>query len=144
METKVKIWTKSELNKLQYEIIGAVIEVHRHLGPGLLESVYHRCLKHELTLRGIFFESELKTYINYKDMEEKDEDTLRCDLLVEKAIVLELKSVTCFAPIHETKLMNYMRLLKKPKGLLVNFNCTNIVEEGYKSLVNEIYRQLPD
>lgn len=144
METKEKLWTKSELSKLQYDIIGAVIEVHRHMGPGLLESVYHRCLKYELNLRGMFFESELKTYLNYKDMEEKEEDTLRCDLLVERAIVLELKSVTTFAPIHESKLLNYMRLLKKPKGLLINFNCTNIVEEGYKSYVNDIYRRLPD
>ena len=144
METKEKIWTKTELNQLQYEIIGAAIEVHKHLGPGLLESVYHKCMKYELTLRGINFESEFRTPINYKDMEEADEESLRCDLLVENIILVELKSVLAFVPIFETILMSYMRLSEKPKGLLINFNCLNIVDGGYKSFVNDIYRRLPE
>jgi len=135
--------TKTELNKLQYEIIGAAIEVHKHMGPGLLESVYHRCMKHELHKRGIKFQSEVRIPVRYKDVTFEDEP-LRCDLLVEGAIVVELKAIECFAPIHQTVLMTYMRLQEKPKGLLINFTCNNISEEGYKSFVNDFYKLLPD
>ncbi|HLP13349.1 MAG TPA: GxxExxY protein [Flavobacteriales bacterium] len=135
--------TTKELNKLQYEIIGAAIEVHKHMGAGLLESVYHRCMKSELTKRGIKFESEVRINVRYKD-EVFEDEVLRCDLLVEKAIVVELKAIEAFAPIHQTILLTYMRLQEKPKGLLINFTCENIVEEGYKSFVNEYYRLLPD
>jgi len=135
--------TKGDLNKLQYEIIGAAIEVHKHMGPGLLESVYHRCMKHELANRGIKFRSEVKINLNYKDLELEDE-FLRCDLLVEDIIVVELKAVECFAPIHETILLTYMKLQEVPKGLLINFTCSNIADGGYKSFVNNFYRLIPD
>lgn len=135
--------TKKDLNKLQYEIIGAAIEVHKHMGAGLLESVYHRCMKSELARRGIKFESEVRMNVKYKD-EVFEDEILRCDLVVENAIVVELKAVESFAPIHQTILLTYMRLQEKPKGLLINFTCDNIVDEGYKSFVNEYYRILPD
>jgi GxxExxY protein len=135
--------TKDWLNKLQYEIVGSAIEVHKHMGPGLLESVYHRCMKSELTKRGIKFDSEVRIPVKYKD-EVFKEELLRCDLLVENSIVVELKAVEEFAPIHQTILLTYMRLLEKPKGLLINFTCNNIFKEGQKSFVNEYYKLLPD
>lgn len=95
--------TKKYLNQLTYHIIGATIEVHKELGPGLLESVYHKCLKQELFLRKIKFTSEQIVPVKYKGTEFEAE--LRCDLLVEDAIVVELKSVDAIAPIFEAQLL---------------------------------------
>ena len=134
--------TKSYLKNLIYQVIGAAIEVHKALGPGLLESVYHRCLMHELTLRGIYFESEVDVPINYKGL--KLGADLRLDLLVEKVLPVELKSTNGFHPIHEAIIISYMGLLKKPEGLLINFNVVNLYKEGQKTFVNELYRDLPD
>lgn len=134
--------TKSYLTDLVYKVNGAAIEVHKALGPGLLESVYHKCLKHELSLRGIKYQSELVIPINYKGIE-LDAD-LRVDLLVEGALPVELKTTDGFHPIHEAIIMSYMKLLEKPEGLLINFNVTNIFKEGQKTFVNELYRNLPD
>lgn len=101
--------TKSYLKDLTYQINGAAIEVHKFLGPGLLESIYHKCLKKELDVRGISFTSELLVPINFKGL---DVDTnLRCDLFIENCIVLELKTVDDFAPIHQAQLLTYMKLL---------------------------------
>jgi len=133
--------TKEKLNNLTYQIIGAAIEVHKHLGPGLLESIYHRCLKHELSIRNISYSTELSIPINYK--EECLDANLRCDLLIENTIVLELKAVEVLVPIFETKLLSYMGLLQKPKGILINFCCFNLVKEGQKTFVNEYFRDLP-
>lgn len=135
--------TKGYTNKLQYEIIGAAIEVHKHLGPGLLESVYHKCMKHELTDRGINFKSEVKIDLKYKNYNIEDE-MLRCDLVVENCIVVELKAIESFAPIHETVLLTYMKLQQLPKGLLINFTSQNISHGGNKSYVNEYFRKLND
>jgi len=134
--------TKSYLNTLTYSIIGAAIEVHRELGPGLLESVYHRCLKQELANRRIQYRSELKVDIDYKG-ERLDAD-LRCDLLIEEQIVVELKAVDALVPVHEAQIMSYMRLLQKPKGILINFTCANLFKEGQRTFVNERFRTLPD
>ncbi len=134
--------TKSYLNTLTYSIIGAAIEVHRELGPGLLESVYHRCLKQELANRRIQYRSELKVDIDYKG-ERLDAD-LRCDLLIEEQIVVELKAVDALVPVHEAQIMSYMRLLQKPKGILINFTCANLFREGQRTFVNERFRTLPD
>jgi hypothetical protein len=134
-------FTKSYLKALTYEINGACIDVHRALGPGLLESVYQKCLAHELLLRNMAFESELVIPVSYRGL---DIDTeLRCDLLIEKAIVVELKAVEQLRPIHETQLLTYMKLLQVPKGILVNFNVSNLFREGQKTFVNELYRDLP-
>lgn len=134
--------TKKYLDDLTYKIIGAAIEVHKELGPGLLESVFHRCTKKEYLLRKLSFTSELYVPVQYKG---EDLDTeLRCDFVVEDAIVVELKTVEAFAPVHDAQLLTYMRLLQKPKGILLNFYCTNIYKEGQKTLVNELYRQLPE
>jgi GxxExxY protein len=134
--------TKKYLNELTYQIIGAAIEVHKELGPGLLESVYHRCLKQELFLRKIKFYSEQVVPVNYKGIELDAE--LRCDLIIQDAIVVELKSVEALSPIFEAQILTYMKLLQKPKGILINFNCINIFKEGQKTFVNELFRELPE
>ena len=134
--------TKSFLKDLVYKVNGAAIEVHRALGPGLLESVYHKCLKHELHERGIKYKSELIVPVSYKGLELDAE--LRCDLFIENILPVELKAVETIIPVHEAQLMTYMKLLKAPEGLLLNFNVTNIFKEGQQTYVNEMYRSLPE
>lgn len=134
--------TKKYLDDLTYEIIGSCIEVHKELGPGLLESIYHKCLKKELTVRGIAFASELSIPVFYKG-EAIDAD-LKCDLFIEKAIVLELKAVDRMIPLYEAQLLTYMKLLEVPKGVLINFNVNNIFHDGQKTLVNNYFRLIPD
>lgn len=134
--------TKENLNRLTHDIIGAAIQVHRLLGPGLLESIYHECLKIELEDRDIDFSTELNIPITFNGR--KLETTLRCDLYVCKSIVVELKSVSEILPIHEAQLLTYMKLLKAPKGILINFNCFNLFREGQKTFVTEQFRILPD
>lgn len=134
--------TKKYLTDLIYQVNGATIEVHKIIGAGLLESIYHQCMIKELSLRGINFKSELKIPIEYKGLEL--ESDLRCDLFVENCLVLELKSVEKIIPIHIAKLMSYMKLLQVPIGLMINFNVRNIYQEGQKTYVNELYRWLED
>lgn len=132
--------TQKYINELTYEIIGSAIEVHKTMGPGLLENIYHYSLIEELKSRKINFETELKIPVFYKDT--KLEVDLRCDLFIEKSIVVELKSVSEINPIHEAQLLTYMKLLKAPKGILINFNCFNIFKEGQKTFVNEYFKNL--
>jgi GxxExxY protein len=132
--------TKQYLKDLVYEVNGAAIEVHKALGPGLLESVYHKCMKTELKLRGVQFQSELLVPLNFKGVEISAD--LRCDLFVENSLVVELKSMDGILPIHEAQILTYMRLLDAPEGLLINFNVTNIFKEGQRTFVNELYRKL--
>lgn len=134
--------TKTYLKNLIYQVNGCAIEVHKHLGPGLLESVYHSCLKKELTIRGFDFQTELIIPVNYKGLEV--EAGLRCDLFVEKSLVVELKAIEKVLPIHEAQLLTYMKLLEVPMGLIINFNVTHIFKEGQKSYVNELYRYLEE
>nr|WP_309756132.1 GxxExxY protein [Flavobacterium sp.] len=134
--------TKTYLKDLIYQVNGCAIEVHKHLGPGLLESIYHTCLKKELTIRGFGFHTELIIPVNYKGLDL--ETGLRCDLLVEKSLVVELKAVDKILPIHEAQILTYMKLLEVPIGLLINFNVTHIFKEGQKTYVNERYRYLED
>ena len=111
--------------KLRYEglteqILGAAIEVHKSLGPGLLESAYEECLCHELNLRGIRFERQVIVPVTYKGV------SLDCgyklDLLIENTVILELKCVERITSIHEAQLLTYMKLLSKPVGFIINFN----------------------
>jgi len=133
--------TQKQLDEITYEIIGSAIEVHKIMGRGLLESVYYQCLKEELTHRKINFLSEMRIPVIYKDKEL--ETDFRCDLFVENAIVVELKAVLEIHPMFEAKLLNYMKLIKSPKGILINFNCFNIFKEGQKTYVNEFFKNLP-
>ncbi len=134
--------TKKYLNELTYEIIGAAIEVHRQVGPGLLESVYHRCLKREFDLRGLKYLTEFGVDVSYKGHVIGTE--LRCDFFVEDAIVVELKAMEAIAPVHKAQLITYMKLLQKPKGILINFNCENLFRDGQKTFVNDLFKELPD
>lgn len=133
--------TQKHVDDLTYKIIGAAIEVHRIMGRGLLESVYHQCLKEELTIRGINYISEMKVPVIYKDKELFSD--FRCDLYIENLIIVELKAITEIHPIVEAQILNYMKLTKSPKGILINFNCSNIFKDGQKTFVNEYYKNLP-
>ena len=132
--------TKKYLDALTYEIIGSAIEVHKIMGRGLLENVYHQCLKEELRHRKINFLTEMIIPVVYK--EKLLNVDFRCDLFIENSIVVELKSVNEFNPIFEAQLLTYMKLLKCPKGILINFNCSNIFKEGQKTFVNEYFSKL--
>jgi GxxExxY protein len=134
--------TKTDLKDLTYQVNGAAIEVHKALGPGLLETVYHKCLMHELHLRNIEFISEMIVPVNYKGLDVVTE--LRCDFLIENILTVEIKSVESILPIHEAQLLTYMKLLRSPKGLMINFNVLNIYKDGQKTYVNELFRNLPE
>lgn len=134
--------TKKYLDQLTYEIIGGAIEVHKIMGSGLLESVYHQCLKEELLQRKINFLTEMKVPVIYKGKMLNID--FRCDLFVEKSIVVELKAAKEIRNVFEAQFLTYMKLLKSPKGILINFNCFNIFNEGQKTYVNEYFTQLPD
>jgi len=132
--------TQSYLTDLTYKINGACIEVHKILGSGLLESVYHKCLEEELKLRNIKFKSELKIPIIYKGKEINCD--FFCDFLIEDQIVLEIKSVTLINEIHRAQILNYINLMQKPKGILVNFNVKNLYHQGHETFVNKYYDML--
>lgn len=134
--------TKTYLKDLTYKVTGAAIEVHKRLGPGLLESVYHKCLAKELELRKISFKSEYKIPYNYKGFDLDIE--LRCDFLIDDVLVVELKSVTEILAIHEAQLLTYMKLLEIPKGLLINFNVESLYYDGQKTYVNEYFKHIPE
>jgi GxxExxY protein len=133
--------TQKLLNELTHSIIGSAIEVHRELGPGLLESVYEKCLLHLLQQKGFHIMSQQKVQIVFRGIS-LDCD-LRYDLLVEDCIVVEIKTVESLLPVHQAQLLTYLKLLQKPKGILINFNCTNIFREGQKTMVTDLYAQLP-
>ena len=127
-------FSRSRINNLTYRINAAVIEVHRHLGPGLLESNYQRCLQRELTGAGLSFKASCPVDVVYKG--EKIDDGLKVDILVEGLVVLELKSVQELAPVHEAQLLTYLKLTGAPIGLLINFNVAN-VSKGIRRLLNK-------
>ena len=134
--------TKTYLLDLIYKVNGAAIEVHKTLGPGLLESVYHKCLAKELSLRNIKYVSEYKIPYSYKGVDLDIE--LRCDFIIENILIVELKAVEYILPVHEAQLLTYMKLLDVPKGVLLNFNVTNLFKEGQSTFVNELFRDLPE
>jgi GxxExxY protein len=132
--------TQKQITELTYKILGACIQVHKILGAGLLESVYHRALQEEFRIQKINFKSEFKIPVNYKGVDLNC--GFQCDFIIEDSIVLEIKSVSEFHDIHKAQILNYMNLLKVPKGMLVNFNVSNIFKEGQKTFVNKYYEQL--
>lgn len=134
--------TKKYLNDLTYAFLGCCINVHKELGPGLLENVYHKCIIEELKYERISFISEIEVPIIYRGKE--IEAKLKADLLIENCIVVELKSVKEVQPIFEAQLLTYMHLLKAPKGILVNFNCLNLFKEGQKTFVNDFFSELSE
>lgn len=108
----------------------------------MLESVYEKCFVRELALKGLQYKQQLRIPVQYKGIELDAE--LRLDVLVEDVLCVELKSMDGLLPIHDAVLLTYMRMLEIPKGILINFNCTNIFKEGQKTLVNELYAKLPE
>jgi|SRR5208282_5461953 len=122
----------SDLNRLSGKVIDAAYKIHHELGPGLLESVYETCLVYELTESGIKFERQVQVPVRYKNI--ALETGFRVDLLVEKQIVIELKSVDTLLPVHKAQLITYLKLCKCRLGLLINFN-VDVLKDGIKRVV---------
>jgi GxxExxY protein len=134
--------TKKYLDELTYRVIGCAIEVHKQIGPGLLESVYEKCFLKELDLQGLIYQKQVCVPLEYKGLELDVE--LRLDVLVEDLLCVELKAQEGLLPIHDAVLLSYMEMLQKPKGILINFHCLNIFKKGQKTLVNRLFTLLPD
>ncbi len=128
--------TKKEILKLSYDITGCAIKVHKILGPGLLESIYEKCLKYELEKNGFEVKQQLSVEIIYEDLE--FESPLKVDLLINDFVVVELKTVDLLLPIHDAQILTYMKLLNCPQGLLINFNTTNITST-LRPFINKYY-----
>lgn len=141
MNPNLLIMTKKEITQLSYEIVGCAIKVHKQLGPGLLESVYQKCMYYELRKNGFHVNQQLAVPIVYDKL--YIETDLRLDLLVNDCIVVELKATEILHPVYEAQVLSYMRLLEKPQGLLINFFTDNITKP-FKPLVNDIFQNLPD
>lgn len=124
---------ENRTNELSNTIVDAVIEVHRELGPGLLESAYELALCQELSLRNVPYEQQVELPVSYKG--KLLGTSYRLDILVDKLIILELKSVAKIEPIHEAQLLSYLRLSNKWLGLLLNFNVP-VMKQGIKRMVN--------
>lgn len=122
---------KEETDPLTSKIIGAAIEVHRNLGPGLLESVYEICLAHELHLKNLQVVRQQSLPIVYKGV--KLDGDYRIDLIVEDEVIIEIKSVKDLAPIHEAQLLSYLKLKGGGKGLLINFNVP-LLKDGIRRM----------
>ena len=127
--------TKDFLDELSHKVIGACIEVHRLLGPGLLEAVYVECLASELAEQGIVVQREVVVPIRYKGKELAK--PLRLDLLVENCLIVEAKSVDALLPVHSAQLLTYLRMTEQKLGLLLNFN-VEVMRQGIKRIVNGI------
>lgn len=128
-----------DYNELSSSIIGASIEVHKILGPGLLEKIYERALVHELTLRGYKVQSQVQVPIIYKgiDLAIDDDKPLKLDLIVEDSVIVELKSVEEMKPVYSKQLLTYLKLMDKKLGILINFNVPRLVE-GVERIVNRL------
>jgi GxxExxY protein len=133
--------TQKYLDGLTYQVIGAAIEVHRELWPGLLESIYEKCLVQVLKEKGLKVSFLQRIPVIFHGIYLECE--LRYDLMVEEIIIVEIKAVEALMPIHEAQLLTYLKLTQKPKGILLNFNCVNIFKEGQKTIVTELFSKLP-
>jgi GxxExxY protein len=132
--------TQKYINGLSYKIIGCAIEVHKQLGPGLLESVYESCFIDELQSAGLIVRSQIYVPLIYKGKDLGGQ--LKLDLLVENLIIVENKAVEIMIPLYQAQLLSYLKLAGKPKGLLINFNAVNIKEQ-LVSLVTDEFARLP-
>ncbi|MBP3286668.1 MAG: GxxExxY protein [Prevotella sp.] len=124
-----------EYNTLTKQIIGAAIEVHKEIGAGLLESAYEYCLKSELEKQGLTVDTQVDIPLYYKG--QQTGKCYRIDMLVEDKIIIELKAVDKLLPIHEVQLVTYLKLTKKPIGLLINFNVP-VLKDGIKRKINAL------
>jgi GxxExxY protein len=124
--------TGARKDPLTEKVVGAAIEVHRALGPGLLESAYEECLCHELSIQGVQFERQREVPVEYKGV--KLDCGYRLDLLVEAKLIVELKASERILPVHEAQLLTYLRLLGLRRGLILNFG-TAVLKDGIKRMV---------
>jgi GxxExxY protein len=136
------LFSKTRLDTLTYKINGGAIEVHRRLGPGLFESVYHTCMEWELQDCSLKFVTHELLPLTYKGRQV--DAAFELDLLVEGLIVVELKAVKELAPIHEAQVLTYLRLTNAPLGLLINFNVPLLKDGGIKRLVNPAHTLVDD
>jgi GxxExxY protein len=131
-----------DINKLSSEIIGAAISVHQTLGPGLLESVYQKCMIIELKRMNLRVQSQIPLTISYRG-HVVTQDDFRLDLVVEDTIIVELKSVEEVKPVHQKQLLTYLRLANKPLGLLLNFNVLLLKDGITRIIANEFLPDFP-
>jgi len=132
---------KDKLNRITESIIGAAIDVHRTLGPGLLESSYEACLVFELAERGLKIEQQKPLPVVYREV--KLDCGYRLDILVEKGVIVEVKAVDKLAPIHKAQLLSYLRLSGCKVGLLINFN-VKVLKDGVVRVVNDFPEELKE
>jgi len=132
--------TQKYINDLSFKIIGCAIEVHKHLGPGLLESVYEPCFVDELRSAGLSVKTQVYVPVHYKGKDMGG--SLKLDLLVNDLIIIEEKAVEQMIPLYKAQLLSYLKLTGKPKGLLINFHSENIVSQVV-SLVTDEFAKLP-
>ncbi|MDQ1363199.1 MAG: hypothetical protein QG652_1060 [Pseudomonadota bacterium] len=128
------------INDLTGCVIGLAVEVHKQLGPGLLESVYHKCLEYELVQHGLQVQSEIVLPVRYKTM--TFQNAYRIDLLVEDRLVVELKAVEKVLPVHGAQLLSYLKLSNYELGLLMNFNVSRLTD-GVKRIINPLCDSAP-
>jgi GxxExxY protein len=124
---------REEFSALSYTVLGCAIKVHRHLGPGLFESVYKQCLAVEMEIKGIPFDFEVKIPVTYEGRTFRE--AYRADFLVDGSLVIELKSVQKLLPVHTSQVVTYMRLLNAAEGLLLNFWVPRLKDDGIRRLV---------
>lgn len=132
--------TQKSINELAYKVVGCAIEVNKIMGPGLLESIYQKCMLKELSLNGVEARQEYRIPLIYKGEDLGSE--LIIDILVKDSLVVELKSVEKTLPIHKAQLLTYLKLTERPKGLLINFNTENITA-SLVSMVTDKFAGLP-
>jgi len=137
---KSEYHTQKQVEALSYAVTGAAIEVHKHLGPGLLENVYELCLERELELLGLHAERQYPLPVAYKG--EIIHDAFYLDLLVENTLIIELKSVKELTDVHYAQALNYLKISKLPKALLLNFNSINLTKAS-KPFVDKTFAQMP-
>ena len=134
--------TQKYINDISYKIVGCAIEVHKQLGPGLLESVYHSCLIDELKNNDLHVQSQIHIPINYKG--KNLGGVLKLDLLVNNLIIVELKAVDIMIPLYNAQLLSYLKLANKPKGLLINFHSENITQQLVPLVTEEFSKLLKE
>jgi len=133
--------TQKYVDELTYGIVGAAIEVHRQMGPGLKEAIYEECMIIELDHLEIPWVQQYRFRPSYRGIKLKTVSVM--DLIIDDLIVVELKSVSKINELHKAQALNYINLLQLPKALILNFNCTNISTQGKATRVNSVYAGLP-
>ncbi len=133
--------TQKFLDQLSKEILGCAIEVHKEFGPGMLEKTYEKALIMLLIDKGLKVQSQVEVPVYFKGT--IIDNAYRLDLLVEDLIIIEIKAVEKILPVHEAQLLTYLKLTKKPKGILINFYSTNIFYNGQKTFITDEFSKLP-